>query len=412
MNELKGVPYLERKLNNKRSRVLLRYKYYEQKAIASDLGISTPKGLEWLNSINGWCSKAVDSLADRLQFDKFDNDYFNFADMFNQNNPDIFFDDSILSALISSCAFVLVTKGESNDLGQRIRFQVIDGANATGIIDDFTKLLTEGYAVLKRDDSDNVVSFAYCTPSKTEIYENGKLIATETFNSPYCALVPIIYKPDSKRQFGHSRISRACMDYARQAMRTVKRMEISAEFYSFPQKYITGLAQDAEDLDKWKSAMSAMLAFTKDDEGDSPTVGQFQTGSMAPHVEQIKSIASMFAGETGLTLDDLGFVTSNPSSAEAIKAGHENLRLTATKAQRCFGVGFKNVGFIGACIRDNQAYLREEVFETKVIWRPTFEPDAQMLSAIGDGILKLNQAMDEGGTYIDAEKLRRLTGID
>lgn len=412
MNELKGVPYLERKLTSKRSRVLLRYNYYEQKAIASDLGISTPKGLEWLNSINGWCSKAVDSLADRLQFDKFDNDYFDFETMFNQNNPDIFFDDSILSALISSCCFVLITKGEKNDLGQRIRFQVIDGGNATGIIDDFTKLLTEGYAVLKRDDNGNVKRYAYCTAGKTEIHEDGKLIAGETFKSNYCALVPIIYKPDTKREFGHSRISRACMDYARQAMRTVKRMEISAEFYSFPQKYITGLAQDAEDLDKWKSAMSAMLAFTKDDEGDSPTVGQFQTGSMSPHVEQIKSIASMFAGETGLTLDDLGFVTSNPSSAEAIKAGHESLRLIATKAQRCFGVGFKNVGYIGACIRDNTAYLREEVFNTKVIWKPTFEPDAQMLSAIGDGVLKLNQAMENGGSFIDGEKMRRLTGIE
>ena len=412
MNELKGVAYLERKLTSKRSRVLLRYNYYEQKAIASDLGISTPKGLEWLNSINGWCSKAVDSLADRLQFDKFDNDYFDFETMFNQNNPDIFFDDSILSALISACCFVLITKGEKNDLGQRIRFQVIDGGNATGIIDDFTKLLTEGYAVLKRDDNGNVKRYAYCTAGKTEIYEGDKLIAVETFNSNYCALVPIIYKPDAKREFGHSRISRACMDYARQAMRTVKRMEISAEFYSFPQKYITGLAQDAEDLDKWKSAMSAMLAFTKDDEGDSPTVGQFQTGSMAPHVEQIKSIASMFAGETGLTLDDLGFVTSNPSSAEAIKAGHESLRLIATKAQRCFGVGFKNVGYIGACIRDNTAYLREEVFNTKVIWKPTFEPDAQMLSAIGDGVLKLNQAMENGGSFIDGEKMRRLTGIE
>ena len=412
MNELKGVQYLERKLNNKRSRVLLRYNYYEEKAIANDLGISTPKGLEWLSSINGWCSKAVDSLADRLQFDKFDNDYFGFAEMFNQNNPDIFFDDSILSALISSCCFVLVSKGEKNDLGQRIRFQVIDGGNATGIIDDFTKLLTEGYAVLKRDDNGNVKRYAYCTAGKTEIYENGKKTAVETFNSKYCALVPIIYKPDAKREFGHSRISRACMDYARQAMRTVKRMEISAEFYSFPQKYITGLAQDVEDLDKWKSAMSAMLTFSKDDEGDSPTIGQFQTGSMAPHVEQIKSIASMFAGETGLTLDDLGFVTSNPSSAEAIKAGHESLRLIATKAQRCFGVGFKNVGYIGACIRDNNSYLREEVFETKVIWKPTFEPDAQMLSAIGDGVLKLNQAMENGGSFIDGEKMRRLTGIE
>ena len=412
MTDYKGVEYLNRKLTNKRSRVLLRYKYYEQKAIASDLGISTPKGLEWLNSINGWCTKAVDNLADRLQFDGFDNDMFNFKEMFDQNNPDIFFDDSILSALISSCAFVLVTKGIKNDLGQRVRFQVIDGGNATGIIDDFTKLLTEGIAVLKRDEHENVVSYAYCTRGRTEIYENGELIAVETFNSDYCALVPIIYKPDAKREFGHSRISRACMEYARQAMRTVKRMEISAEFYSFPQKYVTGLSQDAEDLDKWKSAMSAMLAFTKDDEGGSPTIGQFQPASMSPHIEQVKAIASMFAGETGLTLDDLGFVTSNPSSAEAIKAGHEGLRLTATKAQRCFGVGFKNVGFIGACIRDDRNYLREEVFETKALWKPVFEPDAQMLSAIGDGVLKLNQAMEEGGSFIDAERMRRITGIE
>ena len=413
MNELKGVSYLQNKLNNKRSRVLLRYRYYEQKVIAPDLGISTPKGLEWLSTVNGWCSKAVDNLADRLQFDSFEHDEFNFQSLYDQNNPDILFDDAMLSALISSCAFVLITKGTENEVdGQRIRFQVIDGGNATGVIDDYTKLLTEGYAVLERDDNDGVVSYAYCVPGKTEIYKGGTLIGVETFDSDFCALVPIIYKPDAKRQFGHSRISRACMDYAKSAMRTVKRMEISAEFYSFPQKYATGLAQDAEDMEPWKAAMSAMMTFSKDDEGDSPSVGQFQIGSMAPHVEQLKSIASMFAGETGLTLDDLGFVTSNPSSAEAIKAGHETLRLMATKAQRCFGIGFKNVGYMGVCIRDNTNYRRETVLETKLLWKPTFEPDAAMLSAIGDGVLKLNQAMESGGSYIDEARMKRLTGIE
>ena len=412
MSELKGITYLKNKLEAKRTRVLIRYKFYEQKAVAPDLGISTPRGLEWLASINGWCTKAVDNLADRLQFDGFSNDQYNFMEMFDQNNPDIFYDDAMLSALISACSFVFVSRGEENQLGPRIRFQNIDGGNATGIIDDFTKLLVEGYAVLERDDHDKVIREAYFTPGKTEIYENGNLIATEKFNSKYCALVPIIYKPDAKRQFGHSRISRACMDYAKSAMRTVKRMEVSSEFYSFPQKYVTGLSQDSEKMDSWQATMSAMLSFTKDDEGGSPTIGQFQTGSMAPHIEQLKATASMFAGETGLTLDDLGFITSNPSSAEAIKAGHEGLRLTATKAQRCFGVGFKNVGFIGACIRDNADYLREEVFTTKALWKPTFEPDAAMLSAIGDGVLKLNQAMEDGGTFIDEERMRRITGIE
>lgn len=411
MTELKGISYLEKKLEAKRRRVNLRYRYYEQKATASDLGISTPKGLEWFDVINGWCSKAVDNLADRLQFDGFANDNFGFTEMFDQNNPDIFFDDAMLSALISSCSFVFASKGIETQVGKRVRFQVIDGSNATGIIDDFTKLLLEGYAVLERDKDDKVVKYAYFTPGQTAVYLKGKEkpIAVEKFNSPYCALVPIIYKPDAKRPFGHSRISRACMDYAKSAMRTIKRAEISAEFYSYPQKYVTGLHPDAEVLDKWQATMSAMLTFSKDDEGDSPSIGQFQASSMAPHVEQLKATASMFAGETGLTLDDLGFITSNPSSAEAIKAGHEGLRLVATKAQRCFGVGFKNVGYIGACIRDDFAYLREEVFETKALWKPTFEPDAAMLSAIGDGVLKLNQAM-EG--FVDEERMRRLTGIE
>ena len=152
-----------------------------------------------------------------------------------------------------------------------------------------------------------------------------------------------------------------------------------------------------------------MMSFTKDEEGDSPSVGQFQAASMAPHIEQIKGYASMFAGETGLSLDDLGFVTSNPSSAESIKASHEGLRLTASKAQKCFGVGLKNVGYIGACIRDNFDYQREEVFKTKAIWKPTFEPDASMLSSIGDGIIKINQAIPG---VIDEYRLKRMTGIE
>ena len=407
---IKGMPYLKNKLNTKRTRVLLRYKWYEQKTEVKDLGISTPEGLEWLSIITGWCTKAVDNLADRLQFDGFEDDTFDFKTMFDQNNPDILPDDAILSALITSCSFVLVTRGENDAEGNRkIRFQVIDGSNATGTVDDYTKLLTEGYAVLDRDEHGNVTREAYLLPGRTEIYEGGNLVGVETFNSRYCALVPIIYRPDAKRPFGHSRISRACMDYSKGAMRTLKRMEISAEFYSFPQKYITGISSDAEKMDKWQATMSAMMSFTKDEEGDSPSVGQFQAASMAPHIEQIKGYASMFAGETGLSLDDLGFVTSNPSSAESIKASHEGLRLTASKAQKCFGVGLKNVGYIGACIRDNFDYQREEVFKTKAIWKPTFEPDASMLSSIGDGIIKINQAIPG---VIDEYRLKRMTGIE
>ena len=129
---------------------------------------------------------------------------------------------------------------------------------------------------------------------------------------------------------------------------------------------------------------------------------------MTPHSEQLKMFASLFAGETGLTLDDLGFTTANPASADAIKASHDSLRLTARKAQRTFGSGFLNAGYVAACLRDEFPYKRSQLYKTKPVWEPIFEPDASMLSAIGDGVLKINQAM-EG--YIDAQAMGDLTGI-
>src|SRR5699024_12649091 len=100
--------------------------------------------------------------------------------------------------------------------------------------------------------------------------------------------------------------------------RTLERTDVTAEVYSFPQKYAVGTSEDAEPLDRWKASISAMLEITPDDEGDKPTLGQFSAPSMQPFMEQLRIAASGFAGETGLTMDDLGFVTDNPSSAEEI----------------------------------------------------------------------------------------------
>ena len=164
-----------------------------------------------------------------------------------------------------------------------------------------------------------------------------------------------------------------------------------------------------EALDASNKQVEQMTEMVKDEDGDKPTVGQFQQQSMNPYTEQLRMAAAMFSGETGLTLDDLGFVTDNPSSAEAIKAAHENLRLIARKAQRTYGTAFANVGYVAASLRDDMPYSRELLTECKAIWEPVFEPDAAMLSNIGDGAIKLNQAVPN---YINTDNLRKLTGIE
>lgn len=153
--------------------------------------------------------------------------------------------------------------------------------------------------------------------------------------------------------------------------------------------------------------MSSFFEITKGEDGDLPKVGQFSAASMEPHIAQLRMFAALYAGETGLTLDDLGFATENPSSAEAIKASHENLRLAARKAQADFGIGFRNAGYLAACVRDKTRYLRTDLSNTTVLWAPIFEPDASMLAGIGDGLAKIEQAYPG---YITRERLADLIG--
>lgn len=374
------------------------------KNAVNDVSGIIPDRLKWLSVVLGWCAKSVDTLADRLAFDEFVNDEFYFNEIFRLNNADVLFDSAALSSLISSCSFIYI--GRDNDKYPFL--QVVDGGSATGIIDSVTNLLTEGYAVLEKDEFDKPILEAYFRPYQTDYYQNGKIIDSMSHSAPYALLVPIINRPDAKRPFGHSRISRTCMSVTQSAMRTLRRSEVSAEFYSVPQKYVLGLSEDAEFNNK-KATLSAFLDFRKDEDGDKPAVGQFQQQSMTPYVEQLKMLASIFAGETGLTLDDLGFSTSNPASSEAIKASHENLRLTARKAQRSFGTGFLNAGYLAACIRDDVTYERKAFCNVKPVWLPIFEPDASSLGIIGDAILKINQAVPG---FLGAGNIKQLTGLE
>ena len=402
-----GLEWLKRKLTQKQTRVNLRYRYYEMKNYVPEISNMLPASFRNVAHSLGWCAKAVDSLADRIAFLEFFNDGGNLNEIFRLNNQDILIDSAVSSALISACSFIFIELDENNFP----RLQVIDGANATGEIDPVTMLLTEGYAVIERDAQTNKPTLeAYFLPFETQYYRNGILDESLTLHhkAPFPLLVPIVNRPDAKRPFGHSRISRSCMDTVKTVIRTLRRSEVSAEFYSVPQKYVTGLDENAE-FNGMLATISNFLAFWKGENDDKPSVGQFQAQSMTPFVDQMKMLASVFAGETGLTLDDLGFSTDNPASSEAIKASHENLRLMARKAQRTFATGFLNVGFLSACLRDNYTYSRSAFAGTQAEWMPIFEPDASALGGIGDAILKINQA-SEG--FLGARNIRALTGLE
>ena len=168
--EYKGIECLRRKMDQKASRVRKRYGFYEMKNYVRDFEISTPPKLRgWKNAL-GWCAKSVDAMADRLVFREFAEDNFDLNEIYQANNMDILFDSAILSALISSCCFIYI----SRDNDGYPRMQVIDGSRATGIIDPITNLLTEGYAILEVDKDKRPTLEAYFVAGRTDYYRKGE----------------------------------------------------------------------------------------------------------------------------------------------------------------------------------------------------------------------------------------------
>lgn len=403
-----GKEYLKRKLDTVSDFVKLRYEYYEKKNTINTQSIAIPQQLmKIFYSRLGWCAKAVDLLGDRLSINRFKNDTFNMENLYRNNNSDVLFDSAIRGALISSCDFIYIYKDAFDD----VRMQVVGGKNATGILDDTTSLLKEGYAVLQRDPKDGkALVEAYFTPEFTEYTDH---ISNRQWREPnktgYCMLVPIINEPKAGgKSFGHSRISNDMMNCQDGAEKLLTEIKILAEANSFPQKWVTGLAEGTE-IDTLRATFSSMLRFDKDDDGDRPTLGQFQQMSFSDHVKMLDSFVSLFSGMSSLTRDDLGFVTENPSSAESKKAALESLRVIAQKCQRDFSVGFINAGFVGSCLRDGQNYTRNRVKDTQILWKPLVEPDASTLSSIGDGIIKINQSVPG---FFTAENVADLLGIE
>lgn len=159
-----GMNFLRRKLSLYKMGVEKRYRYYAMHDIDNTMSIVMPYNVKSAyRSVLEWTTKGVDALADRIVFREFGNDDFNATEIFKANNPDIFFDTAIQSALIGSCAFVYISKVEDG----LPRLQVIEASKATGILDPTTFLLAEGYAVLETDQNDNPILEAYFTPTET-----------------------------------------------------------------------------------------------------------------------------------------------------------------------------------------------------------------------------------------------------
>lgn len=362
------------RLSRKSVRNRLRTRYYDAKQVVEQLGIAIPPQLESIETVVGWPAKSVDDLEQRIDLEGFVLNGSSWSD----HGLDLIWDENRLvmeasqahaSALKYAVSFVAVLAGADGQPDVVVR--PLSALSTTATWDSLRRRVRDALTVTGTGDLGQVTEFILLTATDVVTCALGPTgwavteRAEHTLGRAPVAVLP--FKPDMESPFGTSRISRAVMSITNRAIRSLLRMEVSAEFYSSPQRYVLGADEGAfagpngEPRTGWEVTLGKLLALQPNEEGDNPTVGQFPQMTMQPHMDMVRSDAALFAGETGIPVNSLGIIHDNPASEAAMQTAYLPLVKTAERAAVPFGLGWVDVMQMAVQVRDGLSVVPDEL---------------------------------------------------
>ena len=343
-------------------------KYYEGKISLNDvnLGLALPNGIQKLEIGCAWGAKTVDVLAARSMFDGFvgvNGEDIEELDTIVVNNDLIAeYAKACRDELKYGCTFATLSKDPKT--GCRIRFH--SPQTAAALWDGEKGRIKCGFAVIDSvpDNEDQT-----WTPSLINYYTDDAvwvLSANGGFWSairyPHTMGRPLMealrWNATSNKPFGRSRIKEPVRRLIDGYVRTIANATIGLEFSTAPQKYLLGITDEQYDIvinQKFRQYVGSILASTVNPEtGEKPTFGQLPQGSISPHVEMIRVLATQFSAATGLTVTDTGVVNdANPTSSDAIMAQSQTLVGMAEQLNIGNGDSLRTIGLMALAITNN-----------------------------------------------------------
>jgi hypothetical protein len=379
-----AVNTLLEQLEGKQRRNVLRRKYYDAKQIVQQLGIAVPPQFDALETVMGWPAKAVDILDRRVNFEGLvvageSSGPFGLDEVFADNSIEVESSQAHTAAFKYACSFLPVTRGDVQSGEPEVLITPRSAMDMTGVWDSRRRMLASALSVIERTDG-QVSEFVLYLPDrvvtarKTQRGWVSDPAVRHRLRRVPVALLP--YKPDLDRPFGKSKISRTVMSLTDQAVRTMLRTELSAEFYSSPQRaYFNVVAEAFQAADGsvktgFETAISKALVFGPNEEGTpAPSAMQFPQMTMQPHTDMLRQIAANFAGEANIPVNSLGIIHENPASDAAMQTAYLDLVQDAERCHTTFGAGYVSAGQFAVMVRDNLDAVPDELKRMRAKFR-------------------------------------------
>ena len=380
-------------------------RYYEGHIKLSEvnLGLALPKGIAKLEIGCAWGEKCVDVLAARSMFDGFVGANGETASEMGRiaeaNRMQAEYMKTCKDELKYGASFATL----SADPVLRCRIRFHSAENAAAEWDGEKGRIAHGFAIiaLQTDPMTNeqkpcVINYY----TDTDVW----VLRADTHGQNWRAernphimgrplMEPMIWNATTAKPFGRSRLKEPIRRLIQGYVRTVANATIGLEFATSPQKYLLGVTDDQYEQiidDKFRQYVGSIIAGTVNPEtGEKPTFGQLQQGTISPHTEMMRILATQFSAATGLSVTDTGIVNdANPTSSDAILAQSQTLILMAEQLNEGNRNSLCNIARMAQAIARNVAL--SELTEEELAVVPHFQnPAMPSVAVTADAAIKI-----------------------
>ena len=418
-DELALINVLRADMLRDRYDLLLRDAYFNGEQLVRDLGISIPPQLKGLHTVIGWPRVGVESLEERLDLEAFRwADGADSTDLEEIADSNDLFDESSLAhldALIYGREYLAVGTGDEDYP------PLISVESPLDMTLMWDARLRMGTAALRECQADSYIEsgpdermIVLYLPDQTITAlpsESGGWVVVDR-DMHNLGVVPVVRLANRQRtadRVGKSEITPDVMSITDAACRRLMGIEVAAEFFGAPARYILGASesafQDAEGNAKsaWETYIGRVLALERDEDGNVPDVGQFPAHDPSGQTKIVDLYARIMSSQFGLPPHMLGYTTDNPASADAIRSTEAKLVKKSERRIRRLGRGWQDAMRLALWIRDGEPPDKTRRIET--VWR---NPATPTIAAQVDATVKL---VSEGILPADSDVTLEMAGL-
>lgn len=373
--------------------------FYQGSCKVMNLGIAVPPNMNVISPAMGWPSTVVDVIAERIDFLGFTGDESGTLDWAVRRSAlQMEFAKAVTDSLIYGVGFLEVASDEGSP-----RVSAVDPTMASFEWDDDGRSVAGG--LVWHRDSTGVLRRTVHMPGRI-FYEDDEGEHEVSTGRSVAGLVPIVNRTRSGRAEGHSEITRAVRYATEHGMRAMLGMEYNREFYTTPQRYTVNAYADTMGMDDeggpgsaernreaaWSAAMSQHIVVPPTVEEETgtlvnPSIGQFSSSPPTPYIEELRALTQIIAAEAAIPVHYLGFITENPTSADAIRQSEARLVKKAELKQRQISqVLVDMVAPLLWQISTGEEMPQESADEIDVLWR---DPATPTKAAMADAAVKI-----------------------